>query len=139
MFTRYFVKGTIEINGMGGIFRNKPISEQINYSRSYFLTADEEDILQIANQDLLRQIEKMNSQFHRYFSKTKFKVSLNYPDGFLRRNDEHQWHTKSYSRIFSIQIIVPMSITNSRSIMTMTVSEAMDTLTVEQWKRLIGE
>ena len=138
MFTQYYVRGTIEINGMGGIFRNKPISEQINYSRSYFLSADE-DILQIANQDLLRQIEKMNSQFHRYFSKTKFKVSLNYPDGFVRRNDEHQSHTKSYSRIFSIQIIAPISITNSRSIMTMTVREAMDKLTVEQWKRLIGE
>ena len=139
MFTQYFVRGTIEINGIGGIFRNKPISEQINYSRSYFLNADEEDVLQIANKDLLHQIEKMNSQFHRYFSKTKFKVSLNYPDGFLRRNDEHQSHTKSYSRIFSIRIVAPISITNSRSIMTMTVREAMDKLTVNQWKQLIEE
>lgn len=138
MFTKYFVRGVIEIKGTGGIFHNKPISERVIYRRS-FLLADTEDILEVANKDLLRNIERMGERFNRYLSKTKFRVALNYPDGFLREHDEHKWSTKSYSKILSISIVEPMTVNRTLSVNQMTMCQAKEELTVEQWRQMMNQ
>lgn len=138
MFTKYFVHGVIKINGIGGIFHNKPISERVIYKRS-FLLADTEDILEVANKDLLRNIERMRERFNKYLSKTKFRVALNYPDGFLRENDEHKWSTKSYSKILYISIVEPMTVNHTLSVNQMTMCQAKEELTVEQWRQMMNQ
>lgn len=138
MFTKYFVRGTIMINGIGGIFHNKPISERILYQRS-FLLADTENVLEVANRDLLRNIERITERFNKHLSKTKFRVALNYPDGFLRENDQHKWNTKSYSKILYISIVEPVAIRNTLPVNKMTMCQAKEELTVEQWRQMMNQ